>query len=102
MVWRTLAAHNHASNLPKRHVMRVRRVMNVVAALGCDARMHVTNMLATTRAMRALCVHPSETPCCRNGDLPPDAWECEWMCPYQHWVAKAPADVSAFGRKGAS
>lgn len=62
----------------------VRRVMSVVAAPGCDARMHVTNMLATTRAMRALCVYPSETPCCRNGDLPPDAWECEWMCPYQH------------------
>jgi hypothetical protein len=35
---------------------RVRRVLNVVAAPGCDARMHVTNMLATTRAMRALCV----------------------------------------------
>ena len=35
---------------------RVRRVMNEGAAPGCGARMHVTNMLATTRAMRALCV----------------------------------------------
>ena len=58
MVWRTLAAHTHASNLPKRHVMRVRRVEKMeLQHVWCGAHWQLTTMLATS-AMRLRALVP--------------------------------------------